>query len=112
MTRGFAEIQRLAAHLGANPQTMTGLSGFGDLALTCNSTLSRNYRYGLALGAGEAFDKSTTVEGAATAVAVDHLARDLDLDLPVCRIVAELTQDKISVPEALTTLLSRPLKEE
>ena len=112
MTRGFAEIQRLAAQLGANPQTMTGLSGFGDLALTCNSTLSRNYRYGLAIGAGETFDAATTVEGAATARAVTQLAETLDMDLPICRIVAALTQDEIDVKTALQTLLSRPLKEE
>ena len=112
MTRGFAETQRLAAHLGANPQTMTGLSGFGDLALTCNSMLSRNYRYGVAIGEGAAFDASTTVEGAATAVAVTQLAQKLDMDLPICRIVAALTQDKIDVKTALQTLLSRPLKEE
>lgn len=112
MTRGFAETQRLAAHLGANPQTLTGLSGFGDIALTCNSTLSRNYRYGLALGAGSDWDNSTTVEGAATAVAVTQLAHDLEMELPVCHIVSDLTQDKIDVATALNTLLSRPLKEE
>ena len=112
MTRGFAEMQRLAAHLGASPQTLTGLSGFGDLALTCTSTLSRNYRYGLALGANEPFDSATTVEGAATAVAVDRLGRELSLDLPVCQIVARLTEGDLSVTDAMTTLLSRPLKEE
>lgn len=112
MTRGFAEMQRLAALLGANPQTLTGLSGFGDLALTCHSNLSRNYRYGVALGAASDFDPSTTVEGAATAKAVTQLAQDLGLDLPICRIVAALTSGKIDVSDALTNLLSRPLKEE
>ena len=63
ITRGFPEMQRLAVKLGANPDTLAGLSGFGDLALTCTSDQSRNYRYGLSIGKGEAFDANTTVEG-------------------------------------------------
>jgi len=105
-------MQRRAAQLDANPHTRPGLSGLWDLALTCSAAQSRNYSYGLALGAGTAFDRTKTVEGAATAVAVDHLARDLGLDLPVCSIVAALTEDRIDVAGALDTLLSRPLKEE
>ncbi|HBT02235.1 MAG TPA: glycerol-3-phosphate dehydrogenase, partial [Citreicella sp.] len=70
MTRGFAEMTRLAAHFGARPETLAGLSGLGDLALTCTSDLSRNYRFGQALGQGQAFDPRVTVEGAATARAV------------------------------------------
>ncbi len=112
LTRGFSEMQRIADHLGAEPATLAGLSGLGDLALTCTSNLSRNYRFGLALGAGEDFDKSTTVEGAATAKAVSKLALDLGLDLPVTAIVARLAHREIDVKTALQTLLSRPLKEE
>ena len=112
MTRGFAEMQRLAAKLGAEPQTLTGLSGFGDLALTCVSELSRNYAHGLALGAGRATDPTKTVEGAATAQAVTKLAETLDLDLPVCRVVAGLTTGRIDVTGALDLLLSRPLRKE
>ncbi len=112
LTRGFAEMQRIADHLGADPTTLTGLSGLGDLALTCTSDLSRNYRYGLALGAGDAFDKGTTVEGAATARAVTKLALDLGLDLPVTAIVAQLAHHEIDAQTALQALLSRPLKEE
>ena len=112
MTRGFAEMQRLAAALGADPQTLTGLSGLGDLALTCTSDLSRNYRFGLTLGTGGSIDPSVTVEGAATSRAVARLGRDRGIDLPVCSIVAELADHRIGVAEALTSLLSRPLKEE
>jgi glycerol-3-phosphate dehydrogenase (NAD(P)+) len=112
MTRGFAEMQRLAQFLGAKPQTLTGLSGLGDLALTCTSSQSRNYRYGLALGAGTPIDPAMTVEGAATSWAVTHLGQDRGIDLPVCGIVAALTRREISVEIALQSLLSRPLKKE
>lgn len=112
MTRGFPEMQRLAAVLGADPETLAGLSGFGDLVLTCTSEQSRNYRYGLALGQGKAFDAGTTVEGVATARAVRQLARDLDIDLPICTVVSDLTSGQTDVMAALNKLLSRPLKEE
>ena len=112
MTRGFAEMQRLAEALGADPQTLTGLSGLGDLALTCTSSLSRNYRYGLALGAGTEIDPTMTVEGAATSRAVTQLGQVRGIDLPVCAIVAALTDRQIGVEAALQSLLSRPLKEE
>ena len=112
ITRGFPEMQRLATALGAQPETLAGLSGFGDLVLTCTSEQSRNYRYGLALGRAEAFDTATTVEGVATARAVRQLAKDLEIDMPICRVVADLTDGQTDVPTALNALLSRPLKEE
>ena len=112
ITRGFPEMQRLALALGAQPETLSGLSGLGDLVLTCTSDQSRNYRYGFALGRGEAFDQSTTVEGAATARAVQQLAAKLRLDMPISNVVADLTTGKTDVPTALNALLSRPLKEE
>ena len=95
-----------------DPETLTGLSGFGDLALTCTSAGSRNYRFGQSIGAGQAFDQNTTVEGAATAISVSNLAQKHDLDLPICRVVADLSSGKIDPETALTTLLSRPLKKE
>ena len=112
ITRGFPEMQRLALDLGAHPDTLAGLSGFGDLVLTCTSDQSRNYRYGLALGTGSDFDQNTTVEGAATARAVRQLAQDLNIDMPICTVVADLTDGKTDVSAALNALLSRPLKEE
>ncbi len=112
MTRGYAEMQRMAAHRGADPDTLAGLSGFGDLTLTCTSEGSRNYRLGLSLGRGEVFDASTTVEGAATAMAVAQVARDAGLDMPITMAVAGLLDKTLDVKAAVHSLLTRPLKEE
>lgn len=112
MTRGFAEMQRLAAHQGARPDTLAGLSGFGDLVLTCTSTQSRNFRLGLSLGGASTLDPDVTVEGAATALAVDALAQRTGLDLPITSVVAALLEKRLDVAEAMTRLLSRSLKEE
>lgn len=112
MTRGFSEMQRLSQALGAEPATLGGLSGFGDLALTCTSELSRNFCHGLSIGRGEAPDTSKTVEGASTALAVRKLAGELDLDLPVCEVVAALCENETNPKDALASLLARPLKEE
>ena len=112
MTRGFAEIGRLAQSRGAQAETLWGLSGFGDLVLTCTSDHSRNFRFGRALGAGEAFDTTTTVEGAATARAVAALAQAQGLDMPVSAMVAALVDGKVAVADAMQALLTRPLKQE
>lgn len=112
MTRGFAEMKRLALHLGARPETLSGLSGFGDLVLTCTSPQSRNFRFGAALGAGTPFDAVMTVEGVATASAVAKLARKLGIEMPVTQMVASLTQNKITLEDAIRALMSRPLKQE
>lgn len=112
ITRGFAEMRRIGRALGADPETLTGLSGFGDLALTCTSDASRNYRFGLAIGSGKDFDPKTTVEGAATAISVTNLAEKHELDLPICRVVSDLSSGKIDPETALATLLSRPLRKE
>jgi glycerol-3-phosphate dehydrogenase (NAD(P)+) len=112
MTRGYAEMQRMAAHRGADPDTLAGLSGFGDLTLTCTSEGSRNYRLGLSLGRGESFDPSTTVEGAATARAVALVAKTVGLDMPITMAVAGLLDKTLNVKEAVHSLLNRPLKEE
>lgn len=112
ITRGFAEMQRFASARGARPETLAGLSGLGDLVLTCTSTQSRNLRFGLALGAGQPFDSRTTVEGAATAKAVSNLARNLGIDMPIATMVARLIAHDIPLPQAIRSLMSRPLKEE
>ncbi|MFZ5963643.1 NAD(P)H-dependent glycerol-3-phosphate dehydrogenase [Thalassococcus sp. BH17M4-6] len=112
MTRGFAEMMRIADHFGADPETLNGLCGLGDLTLTCTSDLSRNYRLGLSLGREEPFDSALTVEGAATARAMAHVAKSTALDLPICTTVARLVTETLTVRQALDALLSRPLKEE
>jgi glycerol-3-phosphate dehydrogenase (NAD(P)+) len=112
LTRGFAEMQRLAARLGAQPETLTGLSGFGDLVLTATSPKSRNYAFGLSLGAGTPFDPATTVEGIATARAVTALGAKLTLDLPITNAVAALCDGRLTIAQAMDALLTRPLKEE
>lgn len=112
MTRGYAEMVRLALALGARAETLAGLSGFGDLVLTCTSEQSRNFRFGRALGAGAGFDPTVTVEGAATARAVARLAAERGLDLPVTAMVAALVDGGIDLSSAIQSLLSRPLKAE
>ncbi|MFV0385622.1 NAD(P)H-dependent glycerol-3-phosphate dehydrogenase [Paracoccus sp. (in: a-proteobacteria)] len=112
VTRGFAEMTRLATRLDARPETLAGLSGLGDLTLTCTSPQSRNFRFGQAIGAGQDFDPTTTVEGAATARAVSDLARRLGEDTPIAALVAKLAEGAISVENAMEYLMNRPLKEE
>ena len=112
MTRGYAEMTRLALSLGARAETLAGLSGFGDLVLTCTSAQSRNFRFGQALGAGQPFDTSVTVEGAATACAVAKLAAQKGIDMPITTMIAALLGQDITLPQAIHALLSRPLKQE
>ncbi|WP_209834413.1 NAD(P)H-dependent glycerol-3-phosphate dehydrogenase [Ruegeria sp. HKCCE3926] len=112
MTRGFAEMQRFAAMRGARPDTLMGLSGLGDLVLTCSSELSRNYRFGLSLGLNQPFDSQTTVEGVATARAMSDIAAKEGLDMPISTTVADLSHGAYSVTKAIQNLLNRPLKEE
>lgn len=112
MTRGYAEMVRLAIAMGARAETLAGLSGFGDLVLTCTSAQSRNFRYGVALGSGQSFDPTVTVEGAATAKAVSDMAERRGLDLPITRMVAALVAGHLDLSTAIQTLLSRPLKKE
>ena len=112
ITRGFAEMQRMAHAIGARPETLAGLSGFGDLALTCSSEGSRNFRYGLSLGRGDDFDPSVTVEGAATAKACLARAKALDLDMPITAAVVAMVERTLTLKEAMDSLLARPLKEE
>jgi glycerol-3-phosphate dehydrogenase (NAD(P)+) len=112
MTRGYAEMVRLAEALGARAETLAGLSGFGDLVLTCTSTQSRNFRFGLALGAGQSFDPKLTVEGIATAQAVVKLAEGRGIDMPITRMVNALALGRIALNDAIGQLMSRPLKQE
>lgn len=112
MTRGYAEMVRLASALGARAETLAGLSGLGDLVLTCTSAQSRNFRFGLALGKGETFDPSVTVEGVATARAARKLAEGRGVDMPVTAMVDALASGRITLNDAIGQLMNRPLKQE
>ncbi|MFV1874833.1 NAD(P)H-dependent glycerol-3-phosphate dehydrogenase [Nioella sp.] len=109
MARGFAEMRRVAAAWGARDDTLAGLSGFGDLVLTCTSEKSRNYRHGLALAGARLLDPSATVEGAATA---EELSAHSDIDTPIADAVATLCRGEASVQDVIAALLNRPLKPE
>jgi glycerol-3-phosphate dehydrogenase (NAD(P)+) len=110
MTRGFSEMVRHAAAQGAMRDTLFGLSGFGDLVLTCTSAQSRNFRHGLAIGSGLPPAQGVTVEGVTTAQALAEAA--LDGDLPITHTVAAVLSGTLAVPEAVALLLSRPLRRE
>lgn len=112
ITRGQAEMARLAQTMGGRVETLAGLSGLGDLVLTCTSPQSRNYSYGMALGAGRTPDAGKTVEGVATARAVARLAQQRGFNLPICTMVSELVDAKLTVKAAINALLNRPLKQE
>jgi glycerol-3-phosphate dehydrogenase (NAD(P)+) len=117
ITRGFAEMTRLGVALGADPRTLAGLCGLGDLVLTCSSKSSRNFSLGFALGASqslaEAMDgKKSVAEGAATAPALLELAVHNGVDMPICAGVAAILAGRIEVGAAIESLLSRPLKSE
>ncbi|HHS94607.1 MAG TPA: NAD(P)-dependent glycerol-3-phosphate dehydrogenase [Rhodobacterales bacterium] len=112
MTRGYAEMNRFAQSLGAQRETLSGLSGFGDLALTCTSEKSRNFAYGLALGQGRPGAKGVTIEGKATAQAVADAAQRAGIEMPIAETVVALVSGAVTVKNAAEALLTRPLKEE
>ena len=115
ITRGLAELGRLATALGGRTETMMGLSGLGDLLLTCTGPRSRNFSLGLALGRGESLAdvlaaRTGVTEGVATAPAL--VARAADVDLPICRAVAALLAGEVTVSDAIAALLARPRRDE
>ncbi|WP_297510656.1 NAD(P)H-dependent glycerol-3-phosphate dehydrogenase [uncultured Caulobacter sp.] len=117
ITRGFAELTRLAVALGARAETVAGLCGLGDLVLTCSSTQSRNMSVGVALGQGLTLDqalagKVSIAEGVASAPAVRALARKVGVEAPICEAVAAILAGEVAVDAAIAGLLSRPLKSE
>ena len=111
MTRGFAEMSRLAVAMGGRPETLAGLSGLGDLSLTCDSTQSRNFALGRALGAGEPAGGGT-VEGVATARAACQLGDRQGVELPIAAAVADVLDGTVTIAGAMEALLARPLREE
>jgi glycerol-3-phosphate dehydrogenase (NAD(P)+) len=115
VTRGLAELSRLVVGLGGKAETVMGLSGLGDLLLTCTGMGSRNFSLGVALGRGEALadilaSRTAVTEGVATAPAL--LARAGSVDMPICAVVADLLAGRATPRQAMTALLSRPLREE
>lgn len=112
IARGFAELSRLAVALGAKSQTLMGLSGLGDLVLTCSSPQSRNFAYGMALGKGEDTSNLRLAEGALTASIASELADQHTIDCPIIKTVVQLLEGSITAIEATQSLLSRPLKAE
>jgi glycerol-3-phosphate dehydrogenase (NAD(P)+) len=110
MTRGYAEMVRFALAHGSRAETLSGLSGLGDLALTCTSEKSRNYRFGLSVGRDGASVPTETTEGIATARALAR--RAAPDEMPITSMVAALLDGAITVKTATATLLSRPLRAE
>jgi glycerol-3-phosphate dehydrogenase (NAD(P)+) len=115
IARGFAELRRFGEAFGARAHTLMGLSGLGDLVLTCSSAQSRNFAFGLALGGGIAAEQAgggKLAEGATTVVALMHLARARGVDMPIAAAVEALLAGRIDAREAVVGLLARPQKGE
>ena len=112
ITRGFAELTRFAVGRGARQETLAGLSGLGDLILTCTSERSRNYTHGLCLGRDGATPTGKTVEGVSTAQILAEIATKEGVDLPITQTVDAILNKKITVREAQAQLFARPMREE
>jgi glycerol-3-phosphate dehydrogenase (NAD(P)+) len=111
-TRGFSELSRLGLACGARVETMAGLSGLGDLILSCSSTQSRNFSLGAALGRGEAPPRNKLAEGEFTAPVLIELANSKNIDMPVANAVAAILNGSITIDRAIEGLLTRPFKAE
>jgi glycerol-3-phosphate dehydrogenase (NAD(P)+) len=115
-TRGFAELVRFGRACGGKTETMMGLSGLGDLILTCTSPQSRNFSFGLNLGQGKRpgdIHRTTGLaEGTFTAPVLLEMARERSVDMPISSAVAAVIAEKLSVDAAIESLLARPLKAE
>ena len=117
ITRGFAEMTRVAVALGGEAETVAGLCGLGDLVLTCSSPQSRNMSVGLAMGGGQTLEqalagKVSVAEGVASAPAVLALAGKLGVETPICAAVAAILAGEMQVDEAIAALLARPITTE
>jgi glycerol-3-phosphate dehydrogenase (NAD(P)+) len=111
-TRGFAELTRFGKAFGARAETLTGLSGLGDLILTSSSPQSRNFSCGVALGKGETPDKSKLAEGVFTAPVLLEMALERGVEMPISEAVAAVLAGKLSVDAAIESLMARPIKAE
>jgi glycerol-3-phosphate dehydrogenase (NAD(P)+) len=117
ITRGMTEIRRLGVKLGANPRTFTGLTGFGDLVLTCTGALSRNHTVGKKLGEGRKLnailaEMRMVAEGVKTAKSVYNLSRKLGVEMPICHEMYRILYEDLSAKEAVYRLMTRDLKKE
>lgn len=117
ITRGLAEMTRLGLALGANSSTFSGLSGMGDLVLTCTGDLSRNRSVGIKIGEGKKIDEilsdmNMVAEGVKTAKAAYLLARKLKIDMPICESIYKILYEDLEPKEAVSSLMTRDLKEE
>jgi glycerol-3-phosphate dehydrogenase (NAD(P)+) len=115
IARGFAELMRFGAALHARPETLMGLSGLGDVVLSCSSEQSRNFSYGLALGRGQTAQTAAhghLVEGAFTAPVLVELARDAGVEMPISECVARVIAGELQIAGAIEALLQRPQKSE
>lgn len=111
-TRGFGELMRFGRAFGAKPETLTGLSGLGDLILTCTSPQSRNYSLGLALGSGKPLGEAGAgklAEGAFTASALVQMARKKNVEMPIAEAVDDVLAGRLNIDDAIARLLSRPI---
>jgi glycerol-3-phosphate dehydrogenase (NAD(P)+) len=111
-TRGFSELARLGRACGARSETLAGLSGLGDLILTCSSPQSRNFTLGMALGRGERPPRDKLAEGEFTAPVLVELAASRQVDMPVSQAVAAILSGATTIDEAIESLLTRPFKAE
>jgi glycerol-3-phosphate dehydrogenase (NAD(P)+) len=114
-TRGFAELSRFGRALGARPETLTGLSGLGDLILSCSSSQSRNFSFGVALGRGEPATSAAhgkLAEGVFTAPVLVEMARANHVEMPIAAAVTAILAGRITLDEAIESLLTRPLRAE
>jgi glycerol-3-phosphate dehydrogenase (NAD(P)+) len=111
-TRGFSELVRLGRACGARSETLSGLSGLGDLILTCSSPQSRNLSLGIALGRGQPMSHDKLAEGEFTAPVLMELAAAKGVDMPVSNAVAAILQGTVTINEAIENLLTRPFKAE
>jgi glycerol-3-phosphate dehydrogenase (NAD(P)+) len=110
VTRGFAELKRIGEAFGGKAETLNGLSGLGDLILTCNSTQSRNFQFGVDLALGK--PSKALAEGAATAHIAASLAAKHHLDAPIIVAISALIKGQTNISDAVSALMARPLKEE
>ena len=111
-TRGFSELARLGRACGARGETLAGLSGLGDLVLSCSSLQSRNFALGIALGRGEPKPQGKLAEGEFTAPVLIELAASQNVDMPVSKAVAAILSGKVTIDAAIEGLLTRPFKAE